>query len=340
MTDNMSKEQSTILKGIAILLMLIFHLFNHEEILTLCTPLIYINDKPLITYLVKASNPVAFFMILSGYGLTYLYTHNRLNLKDQIRRLLRLYIHYWVVLAIFVSIGHYINPNIYPHSFIHLLGNISGLFCSYNGETWFLLPYSIVCMSSYRIIKHVYNMKSRKIIITTILCYAIVFLSARHLGYNLPGNKLLDTLLIQPVYWVQLTFYFSLGILLYRLLEKEPKLIKNASQSIYILLLCLAIVIKSQFKITIADGLYAFMFIFCFLHIKINGYLASVLHELGRCSMPMWMTHTFFCVYLFPDFIYGFKYPLLIFTVLVLISYLTAIPIMWIGKKIINCMRI
>ena len=75
----MTKEQSTQLKGIAILLMIIFHLFNHENIFSLCTPLVYIGNKPLLSYLVKVSNPVAFFMILSGYGLTYLYVHNKLN---------------------------------------------------------------------------------------------------------------------------------------------------------------------------------------------------------------------------------------------------------------------
>lgn len=336
----MSKEQSTILKGVAILLMLILHLFNHEEILTLCTPLIYINDKPLISHMVNASNPVAFFMILSGYGLTYLYTCNKLNTKKQIRRLLRLYIHYWVVLAIFVSMGHFINPDKYPHSFIHFLGNILGLYCSYNGEIWFLLPYAVVCMFSKVIIDHVYNMKSKKSIIITCVCYAVIFLSARHLGYNLPGDELLDTLLIQPVYWVQLTFYFSLGTLLYRLLENEPKPLKNTSVSVYSIILCLTIIVKSQFKITLADGLYAFIFIYCFLHMHINSYIASILHELGRRSMPMWMTHTFFSVYLFPDFIYGFKYPLLIFAVLVIVSYLTAIPIMYISQHAIKYLKI
>ena len=336
----MSKEQSTQIKGIAILLMFILHLFNHEDIITLCTPLIYICDKPLISHLVNASNPVAFFMILCGYGLTWLYTHKKLTLHYQITRLLRLYIHYWFILIVFVSLGHFTNPDKYPHSFIHVLGNITGLYCSYNGEIWFLLPYTVVCMLSIIIINFVYNLKNRRKVIITIVCYAIIFLSVRHLGYNLPGNELYDTLLIQPVYWVQLTFYFSLGILLFRLLQNEPKQLKNLSGFIYMIILCLVIIVKSQFKITIADGFYAFIFIFCYLHIPINYHIASFLNKLGKHSMPMWMTHTFYCVYLFPDFIYGFKYPLLIFAVLVIISYVTAIPIMWVSKQIIKTIRI
>ena len=37
----MSKEQSTILKGVAILMMLWYHLFGISELETACTPLIY-----------------------------------------------------------------------------------------------------------------------------------------------------------------------------------------------------------------------------------------------------------------------------------------------------------
>jgi len=152
----------------------------------------------------------------------------------------------------------------------------------------------------------------------------------------LPDHPILKTLLIQPVYWVQLSFYFSLGILLYRLLENEPIQLKSAPTTVYFIVLCLIFIIKSQFKITLADGLYAFVFIFCFLHLRINHHITFILHKLGHRSMPMWMTHTFYSVYLFPDFIYGFKYPIFIFVVLVAVSYLTAIPIMYLSKIIIK----
>lgn len=105
------------------------------------------------------------------------------------------------------------------------------------------------------------------------------------------------------------------------------------------LIMCL-IIIKSMFKVTIADGIYALLFIILFLNIPLHKYIAKMLHTIGRRSMPMWMTHTFFCAYLFPDFIYGFNYPILIFIVLVIVSYLTAIPIMWIGKRIINTIKL
>ena len=67
----MSKEQSTILKGIAILMMLFYHLFFRAGLDELCSPLVMLGDDPLVSSLSRACYPVPFFLILSGYGCTY-----------------------------------------------------------------------------------------------------------------------------------------------------------------------------------------------------------------------------------------------------------------------------
>ncbi len=327
------------IKGIAILMMLFFHLFFREEVNDLCSPLIMIGDTSLVYYFSQACYPVSFFMILSGYGLTFLFKNNKWDVKGQGRRLLKLYTHYWIILLIFVSIGHFINSQIYPNDLLHVIVNVIGIRCTYNGETWFLLSYALISLSSYWIIKYVYYLNNKKQTAATLVVYAIIFLSARHLGYNLPKNPVWETLLIQPVYFVQLTFYFSLGIVLYRLMEKGL-MFGGHKPYIYVSLLVCLFFVKSLFKITIADGLYALLFIILLLNISFPLWINKILYELGRRSMVMWMTHTFFCYYLFPDFIYGFKYPLVIFAVLVIVSYLTAIPIMWIGKNVIRIIRL
>lgn len=327
----MSKETSTILKGVAILMMLWYHLFGISDLESMCSPLISVHGKALAAYIANATYPVTFFLILSGYGLTYVYRHRLLEVKSQGKRLLKLYIHYWVVLMIFVSIGHFIHPENYPKDWIHVLANIIGIRCTYNGETWFLLPYAVITLFSYHIIHYVYHLSSRNKIFWTCFIYLIIFLAARFLGNHLPEDVILNTLLIQPVYWVILTFYFSLGILLYRLLETNHRF-TTIKPIVYVVLIIGLFFVKCLFKVTLADGLYALAFIWCFLHIPIHKYVRKVLFEIGRRSMVMWMTHTFFCVYLFQDFIYGFKYPIVIFLVLVTVCYLTSIPIMWIAK--------
>lgn len=118
----MSKAQSTQLKGIAILMMLFLHLFNHWTPGEY-TPWFFIGERPLVYILSRACNPVGIFLMLSGYGLHYSYTHHSLTTKGQIKRLLRIYIYYWLILLIFVSIGHFVDKDKYPGSLWDILLN-------------------------------------------------------------------------------------------------------------------------------------------------------------------------------------------------------------------------
>ena len=93
----MNKETSNIIKGIAILMMLFYHLFGRDNLTEICTPLLYIGNTPLVRYITNACYPVSFFMILSGYGLTYCYKKNQLSLSIQSKRILKLYVHYWLI---------------------------------------------------------------------------------------------------------------------------------------------------------------------------------------------------------------------------------------------------
>ena len=330
----MNKETSTIIKGVAILMMLFFHLFGRDDLGDLCTPLLYIGNTSLVKYLSNACYPVSFFMILSGYGLTYCYKRNQLSLSIQSKRILKLYVHYWLILLIFVTIGHFIKPDIYPNDLLHVLANIVGIRCTYNGETWFLLPYAIISLLSWWIIDFVYHLNEKRKIIITLIIYSIVFLTTRYIVYHQLENTTLLTLLLQPFFIVQLTFYFSLGILLFRLLENEPTALKAVNPTTYFIIIIALFIIKSMIKVTIADGLYAFIIIFCISHLQLHRLFHNIFYKLGQYSMPMWMTHTFFAVYLFQNFIYGFKYPLLIWIVLITISYLISIPILKIGNRI------
>ncbi len=330
----MNKETSTIIKGVAILMMLFYHLFGRDDLGDLCTPLLYIGNTPLVKYLSNACYPVSFFMILSGYGLTYCYKKNQLSLSIQSKRIMKLYVHYWLILLIFVTIGHFIKPDIYPNDLLHVLANIVGIRCTYNGETWFLLPYTIISLLSWWIIDFVYHLNEKRKIIITLIIYSIVFLTTRYIVYHQLENTTLLTILLQPFFIVQLTFYFSLGILLFRLLENEPTILKAVKPTIYCIIIIALFIIKSMIKVTIADGLYAFIIIFCISHLQLHRLFHNIFYKLGLHSMPMWMTHTFFAVYLFQDFVYGFKYPLLIWLVLIALSYLVSIPILKIGNRI------
>lgn len=76
------------------------------------------------------------------------------------------------------------------------------------------------------------------------------------------------------------------------------------------------------------------MIISCLTVIPIKGVAAKTLTALGDHSMNMWMIHTWFCYYLFHSFIYSLTYPIAIFIVLTVISYLSSIVVNFIARPI------
>lgn len=71
-----------------------------------------------------------------------------------------------------------------------------------------------------------------------------------------------------------------------------------------------------------------------FATLKRPKWLDFFLSKMGEQSTNMWLIHTFFCYYLFKNFIYGFKYPLVIYIVLLVMSYLSALVVDWINQPL------
>ena len=203
-----SKDNTLALKGLAILFMVFAHLFNSMELCGLCKPLLYIEREPLIHYMIFAMNPVDFFIVLSGYGLYYTYSQGKIN---NIKRIFKLYIHYWITLVIFVSIGFFVvGSDKYPGSFLDIIYNCIGWKNSYNHETWFLLPYTLLTFSSTKIFAVCDKFKPIKVFLFSFFVYILVRLSSRY------SSSLIES--YQIFKWIDsyltLQFPFILGMLL------------------------------------------------------------------------------------------------------------------------------
>lgn len=97
-------------------------------------------------------------------------------------------------------------------------------------------------------------------------------------------------------------------------------------------LLFILVAVNAYINKGIAYPLYSAAFIVLFAKIRRPSWLDTALNELGKRSTSMWFVHSYFCYYLFKDFIYDFRYPIVIFTALLTISYLTAITIDYLNK--------
>jgi len=317
----MSREQSNMIKGIAILMMVWIHLFvNGTEN---CHYSLFLSSVPIEVYIRDAMNPVPFFMIVSGYGVTYSFYNKRIDIKRQLRKVCLLYVYYWLIMALF-SVIRYFYTNDFNFTALDLLGNITGYNTSFNKEMWFLFPYCVIYLSSSYIISFldlVFDSKKRVIMISAL--YIIVFGLSKYLYSYMFAGSYVQALYFPIHHTIYLLLSFSLGFVLYNLLNeyKTP----HFSSSINFLLLILLFVLKCCVPTSVFDCFYAFVFVWLFAGIKINNFVKNILTVFGTYSMLMWMTHTYYSKYVFPDFIYGFKYPLLIYIVLVLISLVTAV---------------
>lgn len=316
----MTRWQSQIMKGIAILLMIFLHLFNQESNVALCQNLILIDGTPLVLILSRASNPVAFFLILGGYGLYRVYEKGD---RHRWSRFAKLMIHYWIILLFFVTIGHFIRPAAYPGSFLKILSNVTGYETTYNGEMWFLLPYVILSACSKSLFDFLKRFRA-----WIVVCFTLVI----HLGTSFCISRYGESSLYSN-YWIydpllvlHLLFNFCLGAMAARsnFFEKLKAYVAKM-QHINILALGGMIILVSVSCVFKYNFFYAFGIITCLLLINMPAWLKTTLAKLGNQSMNMWMIHSWLCYYIFHDFIYSFKYPLVIFAVLTAISYVCSL---------------
>ena len=328
-----SKDRSTQIKGIVIVMMIFLHLFNGNHT-DLCINLLYIGDVPLAKWLSNACNPVDFFLLLSGYGLAYTYEKRRLYVLSQLKRIIKLYVHYWVILALFLSIGFYIHPTLYPGNINKLMLNAIGWESTYNAEMWFLFPYCLISLASPLIMRGINRLGNKQaLLITAGVHVATCFFISRYGEEYLYGNMLL----YNPLLFFHLLYAFTTGVCLYQCgTELNGKL--SSIQTIVLILLLVAIV--ATFGNSVAYMIYVPLMIFLFCQISYPTWLENILMELGRKSMAMWMIHTWFCYYLFQPQIYSLRYPIVILGGAILLSYITAIPVMWIAQKINRILKL
>lgn len=317
----MNKQETQMLKGIAILLMLFLHLFGPIETSELYVSVFHINDLPLSYILARATNPVSFFLFLGGYGLYFI---NKKKDKNQYKRVFKLYIHYWIIMLIFVSIGYFILPSKYPGSLTQFLNNLTSYKTNYDGPCWFLLPYAALSLSAPILFKLMNRFKVIYVVgITWLIGLTTSFFISRF------NSILLNDLywIYNPILYFHLLFSFTLGAMACRAnwIEKFKLFVKSNNLSHFVIIALLILIGgRCCIKTGAFDAFYTLIFILLFNCIKLPTIIAGTLERLGNNSMNMWMIHTYFSIYLFQNFIYGFKYPVIIFLVLVVISYLSS----------------
>lgn len=323
-----NKDNSLMLKGVGILLMLVHHLFYSEWSQPLYDD-ITIHGVGVVNQLgVFCKLCVAVFIFVSGYGLA-VSTPKDIKLKDFYwHRFKKLWLNYWYIWLIFVPISVFV----FGRTFTDAYGNhaiakaileffgFAKMFgvMGYNPTWWFynciIILYLIFPLLNKYLFKTPYLFVS--IALTIILVRFVP-------GANVIADYLFVFLLgmfmsRMPLYWLEGTkiWHIIVAIIIlsvWRLTNSSPKYIVDA-------FLCAGFAIF-LYKVTIWK------------------WLSKVLESLGKHSMNMFLTHTFIFYFWFTDYIYITRNPIIIFLSLLVSSYLISIVIEW-TKKIVGFNKI
>ena len=320
----MTKSDTRQLKGLAILMMLWLHLFSDEETVSQCSYLLsYVNGLPLAYSLSRlASCCVPIYIFLGGYGLAATFRTTPGNLLHGGRRALALMANFWLVFLIFIPLGCWVNPAVYPGDLWTLLLNATAVSYSYNGAWWFLLPYVLLTLTAQQLISRCEtSAKGRDVALLVVL--AVVNIGVYLLKGALP---LTDTWPLPGVLtllnYVSMLLLFTMGILAvkYQWIERwRDKLLLFPAWKVAVALVVLCLLKMLLGASSLLNVPFVVLLIPMLLALRWPQWIHRTLEFLGLHSTNMWLTHYFF-YYMFGNLIYGLRYPIVIFVVLTAVS--------------------
>lgn len=319
------KSESVQLKGVAIMTMVFLHLFNRAENVDLCINSVYLFNIPLTSQLAKfAEICVPLYLFLSGYGLYILYLKNN-NISPS-RRIFKLYLNFWTVFIIFIPLGCFLKPDQYPGNLLNIVENVTAWRTSYNWEWWFIFPYIILLSFANVLFKCIRQYGFWSIVVSSSMIYVVSYLCISFYESYLLENYLI--FIILESFEMVCSFVWGALFVKYDIfgkIERTFNFKSNYATVIGILIIIGLILVRSIIPIHAARILFMIAFVCSYMLLKRNTMINVFLMNIGEKSTAIWLIHTFFCYYFFHDFIYGFKYPIVIFVVTFLLSYVSAL---------------
>ena len=335
----LSKDESKILYGLAILLMIYHHLFVMPERLNnnYISILDFKNFDLELKIAIFCKMCVAIYAFISGYGLYVSSTRIDGNGIKRIKKvyvyifkhLINFYKKYWLVFAIFIPMGFILN--VYTFNIREFILSIMGKGVIYNVEWWYVIKY-VKMLIVFPIIEFLLKKSSEpkdNLIKGIILFFALVY-------YFIFSNKDLNIIgyIMSNIYMV--IFFVGILIARYKIFQTIYDICCKFKKKTIVLISLLSIfgvvLIRMYYakEPTWASGdmfltpilIFSFIVLLRELNLKRVSY---VLKFIGKYSIYMWLTHTFFAYYYFQDLVLLPRVSILIYLWLIIISLITSI---------------
>lgn len=318
---NINREQTTIIKGIAITMMILFHLFGCNDSYEQSHLYTSYSHIPHL-FSLFCGNTVAAFVLITGYATSLKKNYDNLNIKQIFKKTFKLYITTWIIDIIFIPIILLTDQATF--SLNVLLKTILCLPVSYNSMYWYIPAY-IILLLLYKPIIKLNNYYWFPIILLILIVN--VYNPLKEIG--LLNFYLKNILNLLPFLKIGTTIHYISD----RYLHLTKLNILLAISLPPIIGMCLL-----SYKIDIIYSVFCLIALPSFLIGVINinsSMIKKFFILLGNQSMIIWLSHGFLFYYYY-KFFYAPKFWLLIFISFLFSSYLVSIVLQKIVKIIIK----
>lgn len=308
----MTKQETQIMKGVAILLMVWVHLCWEYPTLE---HHLYVGDKPLLSFLGGATNPVNFFLLLSGYGMHFIYKKGQED-KHRWSRLGKLYAHWIVCVLMFLCIGLVLGRHYNEVGMGQLLLNMTAIDPSWYHPGWFVVPFCLLSLSSFYIFRLTDKFKTIWVLAAAFLFGTCVLYITSRIGSDYIFKNLW---MFIPLHYCDLIPAFVFGAMMHR--ESGKWRISLGKWQWTLWLVLIMVFVAKCFVTTAATGpIYPVIATILFLSAPRKKFVNKTLTFLGNHSLNIWFIHYYICLYIFKEELYSVKYPLLAYVICVLVS--------------------
>lgn len=324
---SLSLFDTSVLKGVALILLLCHHLFFQNTDLY--------NDFYLMGHgLVQkfglwSKVCVAIFVFLSGYGLTT-QTKKKGGVESLKKyywhRFTKLYANYWFIWLLFVPIGLIVFNRTFSNAYedwvsLKLILDFFGIinafgWYGYNATWWF---YSCIILL-YIIFPFLYNSYQKDVLLTTLIVIIACFLPI----------PLFDNAKLYIV-----SFYMGIVYCMYNNTPPTNTLMVSCriNKWLLLLLVCIASVERMLIRESIFfDSILVTLLVLLYNFFRLSKPFTILLAFLGRHSMDIFLFHTFIYSHWFKAEIYASRNPVIIFLTLLVVCVIISLILEQIKK--------
>ena len=317
----LSKTDTTAIKGFAICLLLWHHVFQ---------------DTVDYGHLGIALGAVDLFLFLSGFGLTKQYNQLekpcfRNTVKFLAKRYLKFFLSYWFCFVVIVAVGNlfgYGFTDAYPHSrntlkcvILDIFGQMG--YSSYLRPWWFnkmILQLYLIFPLLYLIVRNKYSAVTGIVVILLLQLFA----------NSIPGNVFFVVEGGTPAFFLGMIFAKH-SIVPDFDSEKHRIVAAIVAALLYSGLMILYLMGKMEPYENVVVKAFMAASMVCFYSYAFRG--NKVLEFIGKYSTILYLVHTLFLV-LIPGVVYAPKFPILVFLLFMALSLAAAILISYLQKLV------